>query len=124
MSVLNMLNTKYIIQPDDKKQPTVYPNMKALGNAWFVREIKWVKNADNEIDALTDFKPEVTAVVDERFNKILNGFTPAYDSTAKIQLITYAPNHLKYQTNTKLTSWQYFLKFIMIKDGMLMLMEF
>jgi hypothetical protein len=101
MSVLNMLNTKYIIQPDDKKQPSVYPNMKALGNAWFVSEIKMVKNADEEIDALSDFKPEVTAIIDERFTKTLNGFRPEYDSTAKIQLITYAPNHLKYQTNTK-----------------------
>lgn len=100
MSVLNMLNTKYIIQPDDKKQPTVYPNMQALGNAWFVSEIKMVKNADEEIDALTDFNPEKTAVVDERFGKLLQNFTLAYDSSAMIKLISYAPNNLQYQVNT------------------------
>jgi hypothetical protein len=100
MSVLNMLNTKYIIQPDDKKQPTVYPNMQALGNAWFVSEVKRVKNADEEIDALTDFNPEKTAIVDERFSKYLEGFTPQPDSTSRIKLISYAPNNLQYQVNT------------------------
>jgi uncharacterized membrane protein YfhO len=100
MSVLNMLNTKYIIQADDKKQPSVYPNMKALGNAWFVEEIKQVKNADEEIEALTDFNPETTAVVDERFRKYLDGFQPSMDSSAQIKLIKYAPNNLQYQANT------------------------
>ena len=100
MDVLNMLNTKYIIQADDKKQPSVYPNMKALGNAWFVTEIKMVKNANEEIDALTDFNPETTAVIDERFSKYINGFTPSFDSTALIKLIKYAPNNLQYQVNT------------------------
>ena len=100
MNVLNMLNTKYIIQPDDKKQPSVYPNMKALGNAWFVEEIKQVENADAEIDALTDFSPETTAVVDERFSKYLDSFKPGRDSSAQIQLIKYAPNNLQYQSST------------------------
>ncbi len=100
MDVLNMLNTKYIIQADDKKQPSVYPNMKALGNAWFVTEIKMVKNANEEIDALTDFNPETTAVIDDRFSKYIDGFTPSFDSTALIKLIKYAPNNLQYQVNT------------------------
>ena len=100
INVLNMLNTKYIIQADDKKQPSVYPNMQALGNAWFVEEIKQVENADAEIDALTDFNPETTAVVDERFIKYLDGFKPGRDSTAQIKLIKFAPNDLQYQANT------------------------
>jgi hypothetical protein len=100
MNLLNMLNTKYIIQADDKKQPTVYPNMKALGNAWFVKEIKQVQNADEELQAMTDFKPETTAIVDQRFNKYLKNFTPVYDSTALIKLIKYAPNNLQYQVNS------------------------
>ncbi len=100
MSVLDMLNTRYIIQPDDKKQPTVYPNVNACGNAWFVREVKFVKNADEELNALTDFDPEKTAVVDENFSKYLEGFTPSFDSTALIKLVEYEPNDLKYQVNT------------------------
>jgi len=100
INVLNMLNTRYIIQPDDKKQPTVYPNVQVSGNAWFAEEIKFVKNADEELNALTDFDPEKTAIIDERFNAILNGFNPVHDSTALIKLIDYKPNLLKYQVNT------------------------
>ncbi len=100
MAVLNMLNTKYIIQPDENKQPAVSPNMQALGNAWFVQEIKWVKNADEELDALSDFNPAKTAVIDERFETDLKGYTSIMDTAALIRLIEYAPNDLKYQVNT------------------------
>ena len=100
MAVLNMLNTKYIIQPDENKQPAVSPNMQALGNAWFVQEIKWVKNADEELDALSDFNPAKTAVIDERFETDLKGYTSIKDTAALIRLIEYAPNDLKYQVNT------------------------
>ncbi len=100
MGVLDMLNTRYIIQADENKQPTVHPNVNACGNAWFVKGIKYVKNADEELDALTGFDPEKTAVVDEKFSNIIKGFTPNYDSTAQIKLIEYEPNDLKYQSNT------------------------
>ncbi|HPE56112.1 MAG TPA: YfhO family protein [Bacteroidales bacterium] len=100
IQVLNMLNTKYIIQPDKNNKPTVTPNMGYLGNAWFVQQVEMVENADQELDALTDFDPAKKAVVDKRFEKDLEGFTPSYDTTASIQLIEYAPNQLKYQSNT------------------------
>jgi hypothetical protein len=101
IQVLNMLNTRYIIQPDQDNRPSVTPNMGALGNAWFVPEIKTVDNADEELAALTDFDPAETAVVDRRFEKYLEGFTPQVDSVAAIRLIEYQPNDLKYQSNTK-----------------------
>jgi hypothetical protein len=60
-SVVNMLNTKYFIRPvrdnvgkivnSDLTQ--VNPN--AMGNAWFSKEIKTVKNADEEILALESY---------------------------------------------------------------------
>ncbi|MCD4683148.1 MAG: YfhO family protein [Bacteroidales bacterium] len=101
ISVLNMLNTRYIIQPDDQNQASVIPNTRASGNAWFVEEVKVVKNADEELEALNDFDPETTAIVDELFSKYLDGFAPGFDSVAQIQLIDYQPNHLQYQSNTK-----------------------
>ena len=42
-------------------------NPGALGNAWFVSEVKWVDNADAEMEAITDFDPSFTAVVDRKF---------------------------------------------------------
>lgn len=100
MEVINMLNTKYIIVPDKNKQPQAQPNPNANGNAWFVSNIQWVNNADEEMAALNDLDSKETAVIDKRFEKDLSGFTPEADSTASIQLKSYEPNHLVYETNT------------------------
>jgi hypothetical protein len=100
MDVLNMLNTRYVIQPDESRKPTVIPNTRALGNVWFVSEVKMVNNADEEIEALGDFNPEVTAIVDSRFRDAIEGFITEHDPASRITLIEYNPNHLKYQSNT------------------------
>lgn len=101
MNVLNMLNAKYIIQPDNNKKPAAQINMAALGNAWFVEDYLLVDNADQELEALNDFDPTKLAIIDKRFSENLNGFSPSVDSTAAIKLIEYKPNELKYQTNTR-----------------------
>ncbi len=100
MNVINMLNTKYIIQADENKRPSAYPNMGYLGNVWFVKEVQFVKNADEELAALDNFDPEKTAIIDERFSSSLDGFETVYDSVAQIQLVTYKPNHIQYQSNS------------------------
>ncbi len=99
--VLNMLNTKYFIQADESRKPVVVPNPQALGNAWFVEDVEMVENADEELDALSDFNPEKTAIVDERFKDELSGFSPVRDSSAQIKLIDYKPNDLQYQVNSQ-----------------------
>jgi len=99
--VLNMLNTKYIIQANEDKKPMVVPNPSALGNAWFVSTIRFVPNADEELEALSNFDPAKTAIIDERFRDDLKGFEATADSTAQIKLIEYAPNDLKYQSNAQ-----------------------
>ena len=96
MQVLNMLNAKYFIVAGENRLPTPELNMDALGNAWFVKEVKMVDNADAEIDALTDFVAETTAVVDKRFASNVEGFAFKADSSAKIELTEYQPNKLKY----------------------------
>lgn len=99
--VLNMLNTKYIIGMGENRSPEAQINMDALGNAWFVNELKMVNNADEEIDALTAFFPEKTAVVDKRFAANLEGFNFKTDSTARIELTEYQPNKLKYAVESR-----------------------
>ena len=91
-----MLNAKYFIVAGENRVPVPELNMDALGNAWFVKEVKMVDNADAEIDALTDFVAETTAVVDKRFASNLEGFAFKADSSAKIELTEYQPNKLKY----------------------------
>ncbi len=100
-SVLNMLNTRYVIIPDKDQQPVVQQNPNALGNAWFVKEYKLVANADSEITALSHFDPAMTAIVDRKFEDNLKGLTPAKDSQAVIKLTQYEPNDLMYETHNK-----------------------
>jgi hypothetical protein len=100
MEVLNMLNTKYIIVSTKEGGQMAQRNPAALGNAWFVRDVKVVANADSEITALTNFKAAETAVVDKRWNENLNGFKPSYDSTGIIKLDSYKANDLVYTSSS------------------------
>ena len=92
---LNMLNTRYIIYNPDQAP---IRNPYAYGNAWFVDKVDIVENADAEIEALNTIDPLKTAVVDKRFAKDLEGFTPQVDSMATIVLEKYRPNRLTYKT--------------------------
>ena len=59
-SVLDMLNMKYSLAPGGQQ---AIPNPNTLGNAWFVKNIKEVETADDEILALkvkTTFKLNLT----------------------------------------------------------------
>ncbi|MBE0639652.1 MAG: YfhO family protein [Bacteroidales bacterium] len=96
MSVLNMLNTKYFIVEGQNKQPQAMINPEALGNAWMVKEVKVVANADEEIEALSGFDPKTTAVVDQRFAHLLADFKEGADSLAAVKLTSYKPNELIY----------------------------
>lgn len=92
---LNMLNARYIIY--NPEQPPLR-NPFAFGNAWFVDKVDVVENADAEIAALESLNPLTEAVVDRRFAKGLDGFTPQLDSTATISLESYRPNRLVYKS--------------------------
>ncbi|MFZ4520982.1 MAG: YfhO family protein [Bacteroidales bacterium] len=99
--VLNMLNTKYFILPNNDKQPVAFPNPRALGNAWFVKNVQMVDNADAEIKAIAGFKPDSLAIVDKSFSGNLTAFTPARDSADVISLDKYAANELEYSYKSK-----------------------
>jgi hypothetical protein len=98
--VLNMLNMKYVIVPDqqDPKQTQALLNPFALGNCWLVKEVKFVKNADEEMNALNSFDPTAVAFVDERF-KAAVPFTPVHDSSAYIKLVENNNDEIKYEFN-------------------------
>ena len=98
--VLNMLNTRYFVLPLQQGQTAPLLNPYAFGNAWFVSGVRYVANANEEIDALHEVSPRKTAVVDVRFREALQGAEALpLDSTASIRLASYAPNHLVYETD-------------------------
>lgn len=97
MQVLNMLNAKYFILKGKDNQPVVQINMDALGNAWFVAGYRLVNNADEEMEALSNFLPAETAIIDKRFASNLQGVSITHDTTAQIHLTEYQPNKLVYE---------------------------
>ncbi len=100
MNVLNMLNTKYFIVADQNtNQPQVRRNPGALGNAWFVRDIKWAENADAEMNALTSFDPANEVVIDERFKPYFQSESITRDSSDNITLKDYSPNVMTYEAS-------------------------
>ena len=96
--VLNMLNTKYFIFPLQGGQTLPLPNPHALGNAWFVKDVQYADNANEEIEAIHGLDPSETAVVDKRFESVVKPMT--CDSMATIRLVAYEPNRLKYEVNS------------------------
>lgn len=102
MAVINMLNTKYFIVPDQQGSPVAQRNSGSLGNAWFVDDIKIVENADQEIHALGTFDPAQTAIVDERYLSVypdLADYKLDSASTNNIVLDKYEPNQLTYSVS-------------------------
>ncbi len=99
--VLNMLNTKYIIFPDDNNRANVQINTDANGNAWFVEKIEFVNTADEEIKALDSINTKRVVIINSVYKKDLEGFSFQNDSTAIIQLKNYKANILTYESNAK-----------------------
>lgn len=100
-SVLDMLNTKYFIfQNKQTGQPQAQMNPQACGNAWYVPNVVMLKNADEELAALTGFNPNDTAFVDVRFQDYFKNYKPTFDTTATIKLTKYDPNFISYTTQT------------------------
>jgi hypothetical protein len=91
--VLNMLNVRYLIYSDER--PPIR-NTNALGDGWFVEELRWVKNADEEISALGTIDPARTALVDERYKADLGDLQVRPDPSASVTLDSYRTNELSY----------------------------
>lgn len=95
-SALNMLNTRYIIS---NPGADAIINPHANGRAWFVDEVKYVDNADGEMDALkSGLDTRHVAVADKKFRETL-GEAKA-DSTATVKLVESESDRLKYQVKS------------------------
>lgn len=97
--VLNMLNMKYMVLPlkDGGKAPILNP--WANGNAWFVTDVEYVDNADDELAKLGTINTKQTAIANADFKSIL-GEAKA-DSTASCKLTSYEANELSYDITSK-----------------------
>ena len=103
LPILNMLDAKYFLAPEGNAANTftVQRNETALGACWFVKAINYVNGAAAEMNALSNFNPADTAIVDASFKKIAGTVTGS-GSSSKIQLVSYDNDDIKYasQSNT------------------------
>jgi len=100
--VLNMLNTRWIIMPAQDGATLPVMNPHAMGNAWFVDDVHFVENADEEIAALKAIDLRKMAVADRKFEPLLAGFRPApADSASTIRLTEYDSDYLVYAVDAK-----------------------
>jgi hypothetical protein len=121
--VLDMLNTKYIITADQKtQQVSMHANETACGHAWFVKSLKFVDNADQEMQAISAFDPKNEAIVDKQYKGQIDGKNLAIDPSSTITLTSYEPEHLVYQTGSTSTQVAIFSE-IYYKEGWKMLID-
>ena len=98
--VLDMLNTKYIINADTSRNFSLRANNTACGHAWFVKSVKFVNNVDQEMQAISNFAPKDEAIVDKRYKTLLKNSVLGADPNATIKLTHYNPDHLTYETGS------------------------
>jgi hypothetical protein len=102
IEVLNMLNVKYIIQTDSTGAAFPVQNPNANGNAWFVKELKAVNSADEEMKSLDKLNTKNVAVFNDFDfgSKIKDGgLNRKFDKSGTIKLDIYKPNYIKYTSN-------------------------
>lgn len=97
LGVLNMLNMKYVIISKDN--PPVINN-SANGNVWLVEKVRIANNPNEEMKMLGEINTKKELVIDKSLSSLLPQ-TIKTDSTAKISLTSYAPNHLVYHFDSK-----------------------
>ena len=96
--VINMLNTRWFILGAGEKGEVKLPveNQTAFGNAWFVTDIDWADNANEELAALSTINLRNTAVV----AKVDFPFLKAGGNGTAI-LTSYAANEARYEVNSE-----------------------
>ena len=105
LPVLNMLNMKYMILPLKDNGKAEVLNPAANGNAWFVREVRYVDDADAELAGLSGLDTKHIAVADRKWAPLLS---PEGDVDSSPRggregavLTSYEANELKYDVDSE-----------------------
>ena len=76
------------------------PNNQACGNVWFVKGIRYEKDAASVMHALDNFNPKDTAIVEEK-DKIASLSNISVDTAAHIKLLQNNNDEVAYTASTK-----------------------
>lgn len=116
LQVLNMLNVKYVIFPNQQGEATLQVNPDSNGNVWFVSKLKKVNSANEEIKALDSLNTKNEAVIDVSKYALPANLNLVKDSIASIKLITNDVTKLSYQSNSNKEEFAVFSE-IYYKNG-------
>ncbi|QNL51413.1 YfhO family protein [Olivibacter sp. SDN3] len=96
--VLDMLNTRYLITNNrEGTSESIRRRDQAAGNAWFVDRVTFVKNNEEEMNAIDSFDPKKEAFIHEEFKGKIDEKRLGKASNASIDLTSYRPDHLIYE---------------------------
>ena len=94
--VINMLNTKYIIETASNGGDTVVRNKGWLGPVWFVRGVQFEPTAGAVMNALSHFRPKDTAILfSQDSGKV--AYEATSDTAGTIQLIKNDNDEVTYR---------------------------
>lgn len=99
-SVLDMLNTKYLVQKDETGRTSNFmARPTAAGPAWFVSNVQFVKTADEEMVALDSFNVKQTAFVRENYRNQI-GVINNSDTTGRITVTKHDNEEIVYSSES------------------------
>ncbi len=101
VGIMNMLNVKYFIVQNKGGGPVAQRNPYFNGPAWFVENVQFAEDANQEILLLDSLDTKKTVIVHKEFKDKLPLQSIQRDSTATIELVTHSHNHLTYEASTK-----------------------
>ena len=125
LEILHMLNVKYVIQPSETGTPSLAINQNANGNAWFVKELVGAKDHNDWLQGLNELntKSQASLLLSDveifKENGLIQSSTtsgayiidPSKEDNSpnnslndqeiipSIDLISYSPNRMLYQSN-------------------------
>ena len=125
LEILHMLNVKYVIQPSETGTPSLAINQNANGNAWFVKELVGAKDHNDWLQGLNELntKSQASLLLSDveifKENGLIQSNTtsgayiigPSKEDNSpnnslndqeiipSIDLISYSPNRMIYQSN-------------------------
>lgn len=92
---LNMLNMRFVKTGPDEKN--YLQNLTALGFAWFVDSIAWVKTPEEEIAMIDSLNRAKFAIVNEEFKPLLEGLENGDSDFSLIELRHKEPGKVTYK---------------------------
>ncbi|WP_316839892.1 YfhO family protein [Pedobacter gandavensis] len=102
LNILGMMNTKYLISTDpNSPKLLVQLNPEVCGHAWFVNQVQYVANADQEMAAIGTFKPKETVVIDQQYKPLVKEQQlSASPASGTIKLSSYYPDRMVYESSS------------------------